>query len=115
MKFIVAAALMVLSTEARHHRFQRLGQVRGIDEEELQSGAHWRKRWPEGVDHGDDDGEAAVLGRIHVPRRSHKKVPEDSTKGLFDFELEDDVKDTHKSLEAAESIHGSKLVMGKKK
>ena len=55
--------------------------VEGIDEGKMMKGAHWRKKWPEGVtDDGEGDDEASVLFDFNNDGHRRKKVYENPVK-----------------------------------
>ena len=73
-------------------------RVSGIDPGALMSGAHWRKRWPEGIDDGNDDADILNIGgegRTKIKRTfEHKPFK-------WEWQYDEDVINTQESLELA--------------
>ena len=113
MKFIAAIALVLTATQAKSLKRLiedgdgHLVMVDGIDSGSLQSGAHWRKRWPEGVDHGDDDAEAAVLGSFPAPKRPQENPS--APDPTYPWSYDEEVIHTAGSIKAAEKIKNHPL------
>ena len=94
MKFIILAAAAVA------HR------LHGIPAGDLQSGNHWRKEWPYGIDNGDDDDQ--VLPRNDKNRLISDRAPVPPPE-KFPWSYDEDVIGTGKSIDVAEGITGGKL------
>ena len=96
MKFIILAAVGA----AYAHR------ITGIHEDDLQSGNHWRKEWPYGIDDGSDDD-------LILPREPKKRLVSDRPKQgppeKFPWSYDEDVIGTGNSIDVAEGITGGKL------
>merc|ERR1711981_1377567 len=91
--FVLSAALAV--------------KIEGVDGGNLQSGNHWRKPWPQGIDNGDDDGD--ILGRFN--KKDPAKIKEEK-KETYPWEYDKDVIDTGKSIEKGEEIKKGTLTYG---
>ena len=75
----------------------------GIDADDLMSGAHWRKQWPEGVDDGNDDADVLNLGR---DGRHKIKTEVKHTPFKWEWQYDEDVIGTQDSLSLAGSQVG---------
>ena len=80
-------------------------KLEGIDKDALMQNqaSHWRKAWPEG-DTDDGNGDAEVLDMF---MRKTKKAPK--PKITYPWNYDEDVIETKKSLDTAESITNAKL------
>ena len=66
--------------------------------------SHWKKVWPEGaVDNAD--GDAEVLDMFNHPEPGDPPKPKET----YPYTLDDDVKETKKSIKTAEGATGKKL------
>ena len=92
-------------------------RIGGIDPDALMSGAHWRKRWPEGIDDGNDDADILNIGgngRDKI-KRTHEHKP-----FKWEWTYDEDVINTQESLELAGAgkkdipTEGEKPAEGKK-
>ena len=66
--------------------------------------SHWRKVWPEG-DVDNADGDAEVLDMFNNPEPEKPPKPKET----YPYTLDDDVKETKKSIKTAEGGLGKKL------
>ena len=80
-------------------------RLSGVDVEELQGGAHWRKPWPQGLDDGGD-GEADVLEAFNEPVKYMKK---EKPKEKYPWEYDQEVIHTGQSIKQAEGMVGAAL------
>ena len=94
---ILALGLMVGSTSSV--------KLDGIDKDALMQNnpSHWRKPWPEG-DTDDGNGDAEVMEMF-----MRKKAKEPKKKITYPWNYDEDVVETKKSLETAESMTSAKL------
>merc|ERR1712048_466477 len=94
MKFIALAAMAVAV------------KIEGIDDGALMSGNHWRKRWPEGVDDGEDDEDVIDRAEKRQKRWIKRATPKVHN---FPWKYDDDVITTGNSIDIAEKQRGDTL------
>ena len=84
-----------------HHHHNNLVQQRGIDEEDLMAGAHWRKPWPEGIDDSTDDHKI-----LHLPEEIPPHLRE-QPREKFEWKLDEDIIDSQRHLKSTEENLGT--------
>ena len=106
--FGVALVALLAGAEAHHHHHPHFNRqylsTRGIDEEDLMDGAHWRKKWPEGIDDGNDDEEILNMGRL-----GRKKKKDEEPEPTYPWTLEPEMVDSAKHLEDVEKSMNRKF------
>ena len=108
MKASFSLLLVAVVSGHRHHPHHThlhdlvQSQAFGIDKDDLMSGAHWRKSYPEGIvdDSTDDD---TILSKWTKKRRTEKDAVKRVT---YPFELDDDIKDSQRHMGEAETSVG---------